>query len=333
MELNLSEELGSAFARIALGHVRREYPNKLDHVLSGPADLRSPRDLHPVFYGSYDWHSCVHSYWALAYLLQRFPQMQPAAEIRALFDAQLAPDKVAAECAYVRFSALPGFERPYGWAWLLKLVEELHQHGEEPWLSALTPIAALFRVRFHEWLAKATYPVRTGTHSNTAFALVMATDYASATYDCEFAAMLRAKAVSWYGQDMDCQAWEPSGEDFLSPALIEAECMRRLLLPDQFLTWFGAFLPRLAGGQPETLFRPAAVSDRADGAIVHLDGLNLSRAWCWRMIASAFPQDDPRTEQAVQAAADHLTSSLPQIAGHYMGRHWLATFALLAMGS
>jgi Protein of unknown function (DUF2891) len=330
VQADLTEDVAATLATIALGHVTREYPNKLDHVLAGPEDTRTPRDLHPVFYGSYDWHSCVHTYWTLAHLLRRFPRNARADEICALLDAQLVPHKIAAECAYSGASSARGFERPYGWAWLLKLAEELRQYEERRWSSALAPLADVFVRRFREFLPKAIYPVRTGTHSNTAFALAMAADYAGATHDSTLAALLRDKAVGWYGQDVDCPAWEPSGEDFLSPALMEAECMRRLLPEDRFTAWFAAFLPQMADGHPATLFRPVQVSDRTDGSIAHLDGLNLSRAWCWRGLASALPEDDVRNA-ALEAADRHLAAGLPHIAEHYMGQHWLATFALLAM--
>jgi hypothetical protein len=189
----------------------------------------------------------------------------------------------------------------------------------------------VFAQRFREFLPKATYPIRAGTHSNTAFGLAMAADYAVAMRDSALTALLHDKAVAWYGQDADCQAWEPSGDDFLSPALIGADCMRRLLPHDHFRAWFTAFLPRLGDGHPMTLFQPVQVSDRTDGTIAHLDGLNLSRAWCWRTLASALPDNDARRERAEQAACSHIAASLPHIGDHYMGKHWLATFALLAL--
>ena len=327
----IATDLAAEFATIALGHVTREYPHKPDHVLARPEDASAPRDLHPVFYGSYDWHSCVHSYWMLAYLLRRFPANARAGEIRDLLDAHLVPHKIAVECAYLGSPNARNFERPYGWAWLLKLAEELRQHDEQRWSSAVRPLAGIFEQRFRDFLPKAFYPVRTGTHSNTAFALAMAADYARSIEDLAFAALPRDKAVSWYGQDADCPAWEPSGEDFLSPVLIEAECMRRLFPSEGFSGWLATFLPNLAEGQPSTLFQPVQVSDRADGRIAHLDGLNLSRAWCWRTLASTFPANDPRRAKANEAARSHLEAGLPHIAEHYMGEHRLASFAVLAL--
>jgi hypothetical protein len=196
--------------------------------------------------------------------------------------------------------------------------------------ATLKPLAGLFATRLREHLPKLTYPVRSGVHSSTAFALALAYEYASA-HDKTLAALIRKTARKWYSNDRNCQAWEPSGEDFLSPALTEAECMRRILPPRQFQRWFDAFLPHLAKREPKTLFKPAFVSDRKDGRIVHLDGVNLSRAWCWRNIAALRPARDPLRKIATKAAGDHFAASLPHVSGDYMGEHWLATFALLAL--
>ncbi len=329
---HLTEELALRFARIALGHVGREYPNKPDHTLAGPEDARTPRELHPIFYGSYDWHSCVHSYWMLTRLLRRYPGFAAATDIRALFDAQLTPEKVAVECAYLAAPTARGFKRPYGWGWLLKLAAELSLLDDKSWSKIIAPLAEVFAQRFRDFLPLATYPVRVGTHFNTAFGLRMAADYATATADEALATLLRETALRWYGEDADCPAWgEPSGDDFQSSALIEAECMRRLLAPEAFLPWFDRFLPRLERREPATLFRPATVTDRSDGKIAHLDGLNLSRAWCWRALARALPEGDARQAVAKTAAAEHLAAGIPHIAGDYMGEHWLASFAVLAL--
>jgi hypothetical protein len=324
--MTLTAEMAERLARLALGHVTREYPNKLDHVLSGPADAQGPRALHPVFYGSFDWHSCVHGYWTLATLFRRFPDMPSATAIRKLFDAHLVPDLVARECAYLARPSAGGFERPYGWAWLLKLAAELVLFDTprgQTWSAALAPLAALFADQFRTFLPLATYPVRAGVHSNTAFALRLALDYPDPTLH----PLLVQTARRWYLADADCQAWEPGGDEFLSPALIEAACMRAALPADEFRTWFARFLPRLALGQPATLFAPATVSDRTDGKIAHLDGLNLSRAWCWRELAPHAP--DPAAIRATAQA--HIDASLAQVSGDYMGEHWLASFAVLAL--
>jgi hypothetical protein len=321
------------FAEVALSHIQREYPNKLDHILLGDEDLRSPSALHPIFFGSFDWHSCVHGYWMLARLLRRHPELPQAERITALFDSQFTAEKVDVERVYAAHPSRKGFERPYGWAWLLMLAGELSQHDSERgrrWYAALQPLTDVFEQRFLEFLPKATYPIRVGTHFNTAFALTLALDYAHATDAGELAELCRTTAKRWYLDDRDCQAWEPGGDDFLSPALIECECMRRVL-GSAFVSWLDTFLPRLARSNPKSLFEPAVVSDRADGKIAHLDGLNLSRAWCWRGIASALPEGEALRDIANRTANVHLDASLPHVTGDYMGEHWLATFALLAL--
>jgi hypothetical protein len=326
----LTPEIASMFARIALGHVTREYPNKLDHVLESLADARGPRDLHPIFYGSFDWHSCVHGYWLLASLLRRQPGIPEAPAIRALFDSAFNAENVAGEVAYLMRPSSRGFERPYGWGWLLKLQAELMAH-EASWAAAHQPLAAVFADRFRDFLPKAHYPVRTGVHSSTAFAIALAQDYAAAAGDTALTALFVEKVRAWYLGDRDAQAWEPSGDEFLSATLVEAECLRRLLPPAEFASWLSAFLPRAAQRQPASLFTPATVSDRSDGKIAHLDGLNFSRAWCWREIAATLAPDDPLAAIAEATAQSHLDASLPHVAGDYMGEHWLASFALLAI--
>ena len=320
----LDEVTAEQFARVALSHVTREYPNKPEHVWAGPGDGRTPRAMHPVFYGSFDWHSCVHSHWLLARVLRRYPDGAAAGAIRAHFDGALVPDKVAGECAYLAAPTARGFKRPYGWGWLLKLAAELALLPDPRWAAAVDPLARVFAQRWTDFLPLATYPVRVGTHFNTAFGLRMAADWAE-PHDPALFALLQATAVRWYGEDRDCPAWgEPSGDDFLSAALIEAECMRRLLPADRFAAWMQVFLPRLEAGHPMVLFTPAEVTDRTDGKLAHLDGLNLSRAWCFGALAGKSP--------VVQEAADaHLTAGLPHIVGDYMGEHWLASFAALAL--
>ncbi|MDC3955260.1 DUF2891 domain-containing protein [Polyangium jinanense] len=327
----LTPELATKFARLALGHVTRPYPYKLDHVMAGDEDVLPPRVLHPIFHGSFDWHSCVHGYWLLARLMRRFPGMAPAAEIRVLFERMLSPENVAGELAYLARPESKGFERPYGWAWLLMLGAELECHEGASYREVLRPLARAFAQRFKAFLPKATYPIRTGTHFNTAFALALASEYAEAVNDHELARLIEATARGWYLADAAAPAWEPSGDDFLSPTLIEAECLRRLLPAAEFRPWFARFLPRAADRMPECLFKPAIVSDRSDGKIAHLDGLNLSRAWCFRSIAGSLPADDPVRSVALSAADEHLAAGLAHVAGDYMGEHWLATFALLAL--
>lgn len=328
----LNEEIAEKFARIALSHVTREYPNGIVHVFEAPEQIAAPRQLHPLFYGSLDWHSCVHGYWMLAALLNRFPSLPSAGAIRALFDTQITAEAVAGECAYMARPTARGYERPYGWAWLLKLAAELRYAENRRWHDMLQPLADIFVARFESFLPIATYPVRVGTHFNTAFALRLAADYAEARGNSGFMVLLRQTALRWYGADRDCPAWgEPSGDDFLSSALTEAECMRRLMAPADFLRWFDAFFPHLEAHQPETLFFPARVSDRSDGKIAHLDGLNLSRAWCWRSLARALPGQDARRAILEEAATRHLVTAIDHVAGDYMGEHWLASFAVLAL--
>ncbi|MGN6083421.1 DUF2891 domain-containing protein [Trinickia sp.] len=317
---------------MALGHVTREYPCWPGHIVSGPDDICTPRLHHPVFFGSFDWHSCVHGYWMLAHLLRRFPELDVAGEIRALFEASLIVAKVERECAYFRKPLMGNFERPYGWAWLLKLFAELHAYHDAHWAQALSPLALLIRTQLLDFLPKATYPIRAGTHANTAFAVRLALDYALATDDVSLTAQLTAAARRWYLDDADCPAWgEPSLDEFLSPSLTEAECMQRVLEPAEFATWFEKFFPRLAHGQPSCLFIPATVSDHSDGRITHLNGLNLSRAWCLWSLASSLPADDARARRMREAANLHWSVAFPHVSGNYMAEHWLATFATLAL--
>lgn len=324
--MKLDSGLASSFAGIALGHVTKEYPYKLDHVLAADEDAQTPRALHPIFYGSFDWHSCVHGWWTLLTLRRLFPDIAEAGAIRALADDSFTAEKVGAELAYLDRPMSRGFERPYGWAWLLSLHLEASRHGEG-WGAELEPLARAFAQRLRDYLPILTYPIRVGTHFNTAFALVLALEWAEA-FDAELASLIRDRSLHWFGGDRDCQAWEPGGDEFLSSALTEALCMARTH-PDLFAQWSREFLPRLGRRDPVTLFRPATVSDRSDGKIAHLDGLNLSRAWCWRSIAPLLSESERAI--ALSAAEDHLTAALPHVAGDYMGEHWLATFALLAL--
>ncbi len=331
---SLTPALASKFARVALAHATREYPNKLDHVLNKRADLKSPRELHPVFFGSFDWHSSAHGYWLLGTLLRLFPDMREAGKIEKLFDAQFTVAKVRAEVRFLGQPLRATFERPYGWAWLLMLSAELNRHASKKgkrWSDALAPLTDAFTQRFLDFLPKATYPTRVGTHFNSSFAVTLALEYAEVTTNDALRKALIDKARTWYSRDSDCQAWEPGGDDFLSSALMEAECMRRVLKTGEFSSWLDRFLPRLAVREPATLFTPAIVSDRSDGKIAHLDGLNLSRAWCWRSIAATWPASDARRGIALEAAEQHLAAGLPHVSGDYMGEHWLATFALLAL--
>ena len=318
----LDAALASKMASIALSHVTKEYPHKLDHVLLGDEDARTPRDLHPIFFGSFDWHSCVHGWWSLLTLRRLYPDDR----IDQLADETFTPTKIRLELEYLDRPLSGGFERPYGWAWLLYLHLEAARHPER-WGSDLELLARAFAGRFKHYLKILTYPIRVGTHYNTAFALILALRWAEA-FDPDLADLIKVRVRDWFGNDRDCQGWEPGGDEFLSPALIEALCMKRTH-PALFPIWFEQFLPRISEGQPATLFTPATVSDRSDGKIAHLDGLNLSRAWCWRSIAPLLP---PLERSIAEAAADqHLAAAIPHLAGDYMGEHWLASFALLAL--
>jgi hypothetical protein len=313
-------------ARIALGHVRREYPHKLDQVLTGDEDLAPPRVLHPIFYGSFDWHSCVHGWWTLLTVKRLFPEIAEAKAIGELANDSFTREKVGGELDFLDRPMTRGFERPYGWGWLLYLHLEATRHDAR-WATLLEPLARAFCRRLHDYLPVLTYPIRVGTHFNTAFALVLALEWAG-EFDSALADLIRNRSLHWFGADRDCQAWEPGGDEFLSSALIESLCMARAH-PAEFPAWFGHFLPGFAQRQPATLFDPAIVSDRSDGKIAHLDGVNLSRAWCFRSIAPLLGDGDRKV--AAAAADEHLAAALPHIAGDYMGEHWLASFALLAL--
>ena len=301
----LTPDLAERFALIALGHVGREYPNKLDQVLTGADDLASPRALHPIFYGSFDWHSAVHSHWLLARVLRRTPSIASAGAVRAWLDEAFTEANVAGELAYLARPASQGFERPYGWAWLLMLQAELEAHdgaGGQRWADAMRPLARAFERRLAGLAAEGDLsdPGRHARHpppSRSSSARRYA-PFAGGPEPCGRACA--TTALRWYGADADCPAWEPGGSDFLSPALIEAACMADLLRPEDFAPWLARFLPRLADGEPQTLFAPATVSDRGDGQIAHLDGLNLSRAWCFRRLARAAPALAARLEAAAE---------------------------------
>jgi Protein of unknown function (DUF2891) len=338
VRMRLDSAAAQRFAELALANVDREYPNHTGHVWFGDGDALPPRALHPAFHGSYDWHSAVHMHWLLARLRREFPALPARAAIDACFGRHLAPEAIAAECAYFERPGTRTFERTYGWAWLLKLAAELETAGiagdatAARWASALAPLTACIVARFHEYLPRAQYPIRHGTHANSAFGLALAFDHALACGNQALASLLREKALAWFGGDRDAPlAWEPSGADFLSPALMEAALMRRVSGDAAFTRWLAGFLPALGSGPPIGVLVPVRVSDRADPQIVHLDGLNLSRAWCLAAIAGAFAADHPVATQARQAAAAHRAAGAEGLASaDYVGSHWLATFAVLA---
>lgn len=321
------------FSRLALANVTRAYPNSPAHLLAGPDELLEPRAHHPAFYGAYDWHSAVHMHWLLVRLLRRCPGHVDTAEVTAVLDAHLTPRTLAVEADYLRDH--PGFERPYGWAWLLALTAEVAALPERPWAEALRPAARVVAGLLTEWLPKALYPVRHGTHANSAFALGLVLDHAQAAAVPELAAPVAARLRSWFADDHDAPLhWEPSGQDFLSPALCEADAMRRVLTPGDFAAWLTRFLPALAATGGETAFPRPRVSDPADPQIGHLLGLCLSRAAAARRVAAALPSGDARVSVLRETAAVHLDRALPATAsGDFTTDHWLATFAALALES
>jgi hypothetical protein len=336
MQEGLTAEMASQFSGIVLSNVTREYPNKMDHVMAGAADVKGPRALHPLFYGSFDWHSCVHSYWLLARIYRLFPDLPASGKIRRVIEEHFTTSNVASELNYLKGAAHRSFERPYGLAWLLMLAAELARHTSlegRRWSAVLAPLASECAARLRAYVEAAPYPVRAGIHTNSAFALALGLEYAGVSSDEPLAEVLRQKSRSWFLADANCPAWEPDGEDFLSPALSEAICVSRTLAPSEFATWLARFLPRLADREPKTLFLPANVGDRTDPKFVHLDGLNLARAWCWKSVSHHLPIDDPRRAIAMQSAESHLAASLPHIAHDYAGAHWLPTFAALAIDS
>ena len=346
----------AAYVHVAIANIGREYPVGFYHVMDGPDDVvRRPRDLTPVFYGSFDWHSCVEMHWLLVRLLRKAPESVPVTDIKATLDAQFTTEKLAVEAAFMAGPA--GFsERPYGWGWALTLVHEVELLAREladgpqerppaasalaesarQWSAALEPLGDALTGCFLNWLPKATYPVRYGAHQNSAFGLGRALPYAQdqmAAGDGRLAEAIRAAARRWFATDKDYPAgWEPSGSDFLSAALVEAELMTLLLPADQLSTWLTGFLPGIAAGEPSSIFNPALVSDPADGHIAHLHGLNACRAWCWRRLADHLPPGDARIEPALDAARRHAEAALPHVVGsHYMVEHWLAAYAVLLL--
>ncbi len=322
----IDTQLASQLARMPLAHLRRELPHKLDHVVMTDDDLRRPRELHPAFYGCFDWHSAVHGHWMLARLARVVSGLAEHGAIHKLFDETLTPENLAAEAAY--FEHQPSFERTYGWAWLLELAREL---SGTRWAPAMRPLVDVIVGAYLAFLPKQTYPIRTGVHANTAFGLSLALDWARAASHRELEALIVERARWYFGADANVPAaWEPSGEDFFSPSLIEADLMRRVLGRDELATWMHAFLPDL----PPSLRAPAQVSDRSDGKLAHLDGLNLSRAWCMRSLAAALPDDDALRAQLATAAVAHARTGLAHVAtGHYAGEHWLASFAVYMLGT
>jgi hypothetical protein len=334
----LDPALAERFARLALACVDREYPSKIAHVMGGDEDARPPRDLTPAFYGCYDWHSAVHGHWLLARLARLAPASPFAAEARAALARSLTAEKVAAEVRYLEGQGRVSFERPYGLAWLLQLVAELREWDTpeaRAMASALEPLERTAARRFTEWLPKLTHPIRVGEHSQTAFAFGLVLDWARANGQGESERLVASRAREYYAADRDCPlGYEPSGEDFLSPCLGEADLMRRVLTPPEFARWLEGFLPRLPRDGRGDWLAPGVVTDPTDPKLAHLDGLNLSRAWMLEGMASGLPPGDARVAGLRAAAALHRETGLKAVTGeHYEGGHWLATFAVYLVTS
>ena len=337
-ELSLTKSEASHFATLALKCVTKEYPNKLDHTINDGNDVKSPRTLHPAFYGCFDWHSSVHGHWMLVRLLRLFPDLPEGSQIRAALNANLSAENIKLEVAYLHQPNRQSFERTYGWAWLLKLAQALHGWTDADgklWASNLEPLAEALAQNYIRFLPKQTYPIRTGVHPNTAFGLAFALDYATAMGNKKLQSLIEERSRYYFGKDVSYPAsWEPGGEDFFSPALVEADLMRRVLKPDEFEQWFHRFLPDVGKGQPKALLHPAVVSDRSDPKLVHLDGLNLSRAWCMRSIAAALPKNDQARKMLARSATEHAQDALVHVAsGNYEGEHWLASFAVFMLST
>jgi hypothetical protein len=321
------------FARLALACVHKEYPNKIAHVLSGDADVRPPRELTPAFYGCYDWHSSVHGHWLLARLARTFPTAPLAPPAKAALARSLTPDHVAGEVRYLEGAGRTSFERPYGLAWLLQLGAELREWDDADargWADALRPLEQAAVARLRDWLPKLTRPIRIGEHSQTAFAFGLVLDASRAAGDRETEALVVSRSRDFYLADQDCPlAYEPSGEDFLSPCLAEADLVRRLLPAREFASWLDRFLPRLPRSGGGDWLEPGVVTDPADPKLAHLDGLNLSRAWMLQGIAAGLPEKDARRRSLLGAAEKHAAAGLERVTGeHYEGGHWLSTFAV-----
>ncbi|RKZ11468.1 DUF2891 domain-containing protein [bacterium] len=329
----LTPDQAAPFVRLALDCAAQEYPNKIGHVMQSDADQGTPRSLHPAFYGCFDWHSSVHGHWLLARFARLFPVHELSAEARALLDDHLTSDRIATETAYLLAEGRASWERPYGLAWLLQLAAELREWDDPDarrWADALHPLEEACVTRLVTWLPKLAYPIRTGEHSQTAFAFGLVLDYARTTGRQDLELLVADTGRRLYTDDPAAVlAFEPSGQDFLSPALSEADFMRRVLSAAEFAVWLGDFLPEIATDGDGDWLPVAVVTDRSDGKLAHLDGVNLSRTWMLEGIATGLSPDDPRQAALASAAAAHRKAGLDAVTGeHYAGGHWLGTYAL-----
>ncbi len=332
---SMTDEQATSFANLAIENIETEFPNKLSHVWTGNEEAHNPRDLHPVFYGSFDWHSSVHGHWMLVRLLKLHPQAEFAPKTRKLLDRQLTAEKLRAEAEYFQLKSNRTYERMYGWAWALRMAQELRTWDDpqaRQWAENFAVLEKQIVSAVHDYLPRLTYPIRTGVHRDTAFALYLILDYARAVDDQQLVDLISNYSIEKYAGDKDYPAnYEPSGQDFFSSGLNQADLMRRVMHPAEFSEWFDRFLPKIdkPGSTAAKLLQPATVSDLSDPQIVHLVGLNLSRAWNQRGIASALPKDDQRRQALEESAARHCEEGLKYVfSGHYEGEHWLATFAV-----
>lgn len=328
----LEPQAAARFAHLALACVHLEYPNHISHSLANDRDVRAPRALTPAFYGCYDWHSAVHAHWLLARAARLFPGEPFAARARAALDETLTAEHIAGEVDYLQAAGRASFERPYGLAWLLQLTAELHAWDDtdaQRWAALIAPLEHEAVARIERWLPNLRYPIRIGEHNQTAFAFGLMLDYAAVRGDRQLRDVLSAKARQFYFGDRACPlGYEPSGEDFLSPCLAEADLMRRVLEPREFAQWLTTFLPQIPAAADAAWLPPGIVTDRSDPKLAHIDGLNLSRAWMLEGIAASLPRSDPRIAGLQSAAGAHRRAALPAVTGdHYEGGHWLGTFA------
>lgn len=323
-------EEANQLIELPLHCVENEYPNKLGQTIGSDEDLQSPEALHPIFYGCFDWHSSVHGYWSMVTLLKQFPDMEKADEVREILQNNITAENVLKELEYFQKDINKSYERTYGWAWLLKLSEALHTWDNpmaQQLAENLQPLANEIVSKYKEYLPKLVYPIRVGEHANTAFGLAFAWDYAKTAGDAELKKLIENRAKEFYLSDEDCpMTWEPSGYDFLSPCLEEVDIMRRVLPKEEFTDWLDTFLPALEDKNYQ--LEPGKVGDRSDGKLVHLDGLNFSRAWVFYGLANQYPQYDYLKNVANQ----HISYSYPNLVGDtYEGGHWLASFAIYAL--
>lgn len=329
----LTHKQVAAFADLALSGLTKEFPNKPSNVMASASDVLSPKEMHPAFYGNFDWHSSVHGHWMLVRLLRLYPDNSRADSIRAILNAQLTIEKMQQEAEYFKASHNKHFERMYGWAWLLQLVRELHtweDRDAKTWRKNLRPLEEIILQRAFEYLPKLSFPIRVGTHTDTAFALGMELDYARTTDNWKLEELVTRKAKQFYLNDRSYPAhYEPSGHDFFSSGFNEADLMRRVLPPEEFSGWLDRFLPQLRENNMQSMMQPVEVTDVTDGHLVHLAGLDLSRAWTMSGIAYALPAQDPRRKLLEDSIPAHVAAGLKYVtSGHYEGEHWLATFAV-----